>query len=77
MGKIDEIKEEINWLGRIFSILIVTAFALMGWFVLNYQIAVFFVLLVCFFPILFLSIAIYIINRYAIKKIRELKGLKK
>ena len=77
MGKIDEIKEEINWLGRIFSILIVTAFALMGWFVLNYQIADFFVLLVCFFAILFLSIAIYIINRYAIKKIRELKGLKK
>lgn len=77
MGKIDEVKEEINWLGRIFSILIVTAFALMGWFVLNYQTADFVVLLVCFLAILFLSIAIYIINRYAIKKIRELKGLKK
>ncbi|MDD5158894.1 MAG: hypothetical protein PHI47_02490 [Sulfuricurvum sp.] len=77
MSKLDELKEEVNWLGRWLTAFIVTMFALVGWLALNYKTAEEFPFYAATIGVAFFAIAIYLINRSAIKKIRQMKELKK
>lgn len=76
MGKLDEIKGEVDWLGRWLNVLIITNFALIGWSALNYEtqkpILIYFTVI----AIVLLTVIIAMINRSAMKKIRQMKDLK-
>lgn len=76
MGKLDEIKGEVDWLGRWLNVLIITNFALIGWSALNYEthkpILIYFTVT----AIIVLTVIIAMINRSAMKKIRQMKDLK-
>lgn len=77
MSKLDELKEEVNWLGRWLTAFIVTMFALVGWLALNYKTAEELPLYAASIGVTFFAITIYLINRGAIKKIRQMRDLKK
>lgn len=77
MSKIDELKEEVNWLGRWLTAFIVTMFALVGWLALNYKTAEELLLYAASVGVVFFAITIYLINRGAIKKIKQMRDLKK
>ncbi len=76
MGKLDEIKGEIDWLGRWLNVLIVANFALIGWLALNYKTQEQSLIYLASVAIVFLSIVIAFINSSAIKKIRQMRDLK-
>lgn len=77
MSKLDELKGEVDWLGRWLNVSIITDFALIGWTALNYEIQKDFLVYFAIGAIFGLSLAILMINRSAMKKIRLMKDLKK
>lgn len=77
MSKIDELKEEVNWLGRWLNVFVITAFALIGWLALNYKTAEDILFFGASFSVVLLFVAIFLINRSAIRKIREMRSIKK
>ncbi len=68
-------KAEIDWLGKLFNILMVTDFALIGWLALNYNTANTILQIACSVAIVILAMCVYIINHKAMKKIKELENL--
>lgn len=68
-------KAEIDWLGKLFNILMVTDFALIGWLALNYDSANIYLLAVCPFAIIVLTVCVYAINHKVMKKIKSLEEL--
>lgn len=77
MGKLDEIKSEIDWLGRWLNVLIVANFALIGWLALNYKTQEQSLIYLAAIAIVVLTIIIILINGSAMKKIRQIRDLKK
>jgi hypothetical protein len=77
MSKLDELKGEVDWLGRWLNVSIITDFALIGWTALNYETQKDVLIYSSIVAIFGLSIAILMINRSAMKKIRSMKDLKK
>ena len=75
MAKIDEIKEEINFLKVWLSILIVTVLGMIGWGISNIGKISNLLLILDIIGIIVLSLVIVIINFTIIRKIRELKDL--
>ena len=75
MGKVDEIKELIGWLKVWLGITVAGEFGLIGWFVANYKHEEIYWLVLDIIAILVLAIAIFLINRGAIIKIKELEKL--
>ncbi len=76
MGRLDEIKGEIDWLGRWLNVLIVATFALIGWLVLNYETQKPWIVYTALIIVILFSFAIAIINGKAINKIKEMRKLK-
>lgn len=77
MSKLDELKGEVDWLGRWLNVSIITDFALIGWTALNYETQKDILVYAAIAAIFALSIAILMINKSAMKKIRSMKDLKK
>lgn len=77
MGKLDEIKGEIDWLGRWLNVLVVADFALIGWLALNYETQKSALVYSAVFAVFGISIGVLVINRSAMKKIREMRDVKK
>lgn len=77
MSKLDELKGEVDWLGRWLNVSIITDFALIGWTALNYETQKDVLVYSAISAIFGLSIAILMINRSAMKKIRAMKDFKK
>ncbi len=77
MSKLDELKGEVDWLGRWLNVSVITDFALIGWTALNYETQKDVLVYSVIAAIFGLSIAILMINRSAMKKIRAMKELKK
>ena len=77
MSKLDELKGEVDWLGRWLNVSIISDFALIGWTALNYEIQKDLLVYLAIGAIFGLSIAVLMINRSAMQKIRLMKDLKK
>ena len=74
MAKIDEVKEEINYLKVWLSILVITMFGMIGWGVSNIGKVNDIILILDVIGIITLSLAVIMIN-FAIIKIKSLKDL--
>ncbi len=77
MSKLDELKGEVDWLGRWLNVSIITDFALIGWTALNYDTQKDILVYSAIGAIFGLSIAVLMINKSAMKKIRAMKEIKK
>ena len=75
MAKIDEVKEEINYLKVWISILVITMFGMIGWGVSNIGKVNDIILILDVIGIITLSLAVIMINFAIIKKIKSLKDL--
>jgi len=75
MAKIDEVKEEINFLKVWLGLFVVTVFGMIGWGISNIGKINNLLLIVDFAAIIILSSIIAIINFSIIKKIKTLKDL--
>jgi hypothetical protein len=75
MGKIDQLKEIIGWLKVWLGICIAGEFGLIGWFISNYKKAETFWLILDVIAIIIFSIAIIMINKMGLSKIKELEEL--
>ena len=74
MAKIDEIKEEINYLKFWLGIIVVTNIGLVGWLVNNYEKS-FYKALAAVLAIFILSITIVILNKKIKLKIKKIGDL--
>ena len=75
MAKIDEVKEEINYLKVWLGIIVVTAIGLLSWIVNNYDLATNVKNIFALLSLLLLSITIIAIDRKIKKKIKTLKDI--
>ncbi len=75
MGKIDEIKEELNYLKVWLGIIVLTSIGLIGWLLNHYEISSSFKIVSAVVAIIILTIAIIIIDKNIKKKIKSLKDL--
>ncbi len=75
MAKIDEIKEEINFLKVWLGILVVTVFGMIGWGMSHINDTSKILLVLDVGAVVILSFIIAIINFTIIKKIKDLKDL--
>jgi len=75
LAKIDEVKEEINYLKVWLSILVITMFGMIGWGVSNIGKVNDIILILDVIGIITLSLAVMMINFAIIKKIKSLKDL--
>lgn len=75
MAKIDEIKEEINYLKVWLGIVVVTAIGLIGWLVNNYETSNLLKVFSDIVAIIVLTVTILIIDSKIKKKIKKLKDL--
>jgi len=75
LAKIDEVKEEINYLKVWISILVITMFGMIGWGVSNIGKVNDIILILDVIGIITLSLAVIMINFAIIKKIKSLKDL--
>ena len=75
MGRIDEIKEELNYLKVWLGIIVLTSIGLIGWLLNHYEISSSFKIVSAVVAIIILTIAIIIIDKNIKKKIKSLKDL--
>ncbi|PHS41016.1 MAG: hypothetical protein COB07_03210 [Sulfurovum sp.] len=75
MGKIDEIKEELNYLKVWLGIIVLTSIGLIGWLLNHYEISSNLKIVSAMVAIVILTIAIIIIDKNIKKKIKSLKDL--
>ena len=75
MPKIDEVKEEINYLKVWLGLVVVTNIGLISWLVNNYEASSFVKVVSDVVAIVVLTVAILIIDKKIKEKIRKLKDL--
>jgi len=75
LAKIDEVKEEINYLKVWLSLLVITLFGMIGWGISNIGKVSNLILILDIIGIIVLSFVIVIINFSIIKKIKSLRDL--
>ena len=75
MGKIDEIKEELNYMKVWLGIIVVTTIGLVGWLVNHYESASMFKTLGCIVAIVVLTFVIVLIDKKIKEKIKSLREL--
>jgi len=75
MAKIDEVKEWLNFLNRLFTIGLVTLVGIIGWLVLHYVSASEVLLVASFIGILVLVIILILLSKKIISNIKMLKDL--
>ena len=75
MAKIDEIKEELNYLKIWLGIIVVTAISLIGWLINNYGQESFVKIFGDIIAIITLTVAIIIVDKKIKAKIKSLRDL--
>ena len=75
MAKIDEIKEELNYLKVWLGIIVITTIGLISWLVNNYETSNTIKILSGIVAIITLTISIMLIDKNIKKKIKSLKDL--
>jgi len=75
MAKIDEIKEELNYLKVWLGIIVITAIGLISWLINNYETSSEVKIIADIIAIIFLTISIMLIDKNIKKKIKSLKDL--
>jgi len=75
MAKIDEIKEELNYLKVWLSIMVVTNIGLASWLINNYEISSMFKIAGSMVAIIALTLVIVFIDKVIKKKIKSLRDL--
>ncbi|MEA2073476.1 MAG: hypothetical protein U9O86_07815 [Campylobacterota bacterium] len=75
MAKIDEIKEELNYLKVWLGIIVLTAIGLISWLINNYEMASDVKIIGDIIAIIVLTVSIIMIDKNIKKKIKSLKDL--
>ena len=75
MAKIDEIKEELNYLKVWLGIIVITTIGLISWLINNYEISSNIKIIADIIAIIVLTVTILFIDKNIKKKIRTLKDL--
>ena len=75
MGKIDEVKEELNYLKVWLGIVVITTISLISWLVNNYETSSIIKISGDIVAIIALTISIILIDRNIKKRIKSLKDL--
>ena len=75
MAKIDEIKEELNYLKVWLGIIVITTIGLVGWLINNYESSSDIKILADIIAVIVLTISIVLIDKNIKKKIKSLKDL--
>jgi len=75
MAKIDEIKEELNYLKVWLGIIVITTIGLINWLINNYEISSNVKIIADIIAIIVLTVTILFIDKNIKKKIRALKDL--
>ena len=75
MGKIDEVKEELNYLKVWLGIVVITTISLISWLVNNYESSSIIKISGDIVAIIALTISIILIDRNIKKRIKSLKDL--
>lgn len=75
MAKIDEIKEELNYLKVWLGIIVITTIGLISWLVNNYETSTTIKIVSDILAIVTLTISIMLIDKNIKKKIKSLKDL--
>lgn len=75
MAKIDEIKEELNYLKIWLGIIVITTISLINWLINNYEVATILKIVSDIIAIISLTISIILIDKKIKNKIRSLKDL--
>jgi len=75
MAKIDEIKEELNYLKVWLGIVVITTISLISWLINNYEIASELKIISDVVAIIVLTFSIIVIDKNIKKKIKSLKDL--
>ena len=75
MGKIDEIKEELNYLKVWLGIIVITTIGLIGWLVNHYETSSTLKIWSDIVAVVILTISIIVIDKNIKKKIKSLKDL--
>jgi len=75
MAKIDEIKEELNYLKVWLGIIVVTTIGLIGWLINNYETSSMIKIVGDMISVVILTISIIIIDKNIKRKIKSLKDL--
>jgi len=75
MAKIDEIKEELNYLKVWLGIIVITTIGLISWLINNYEISSMIKILSDILAIIILTISVIIIDKRIKAKIKSLKDL--
>jgi len=75
MAKIDEIKEELNYLKVWLGITVITTISLISWLINNYEISSFIKIISDIIAIITLTVSIILIDKSIKKKIKTLKDL--
>ena len=76
MAKIDEVKEWLNFLNRLFTIGLITLISIIGWLLLNYKVTSIVLLISSFISMLILTIVLLLLAKRIIKNIKLLKDLR-
>jgi len=75
MAKIDEIKEELNYLKVWLGIVVVTTISLISWLINNYEIINYFKNYSAVIAIIVMTITILVIDNKIKKRIKKLRNL--
>ena len=75
MAKIDEVKEWINFLNRLFTIGLVTLISILGWLLLNYTKAAMVLIVTSVIGSIILMALLIVLAKKIIKNIKLLKDL--
>ena len=76
MAKLDEIKEWLNFLNRLFTIGLVTLLGIVGWLFLHYQSASNILIVTSLIGVVVLVIILLMLSKKIISNIKMLKDLK-
>ena len=76
MAKIDEVKEWLNFLNRLFTIGLVTLLGIIGWLFLNYETASIVLTISALIGLFVLLIILILLAKKIITNIKMLKDLK-
>lgn len=74
MGRIDKVKEELNWLKVLFAILVATLFSMVAWMAQNHEEAGIIMILASIGSVV-IAILLALVARYARAKINQLEEL--
>ena len=76
MAKIDEVKEWLNFLNRLFTIGLVTLLGIVGWLFMNYAIVSIVLTISALVGIFVLTVILVLLSKKIISNIKKIKDLK-